>query len=463
MPERFLSYHNAHASVFEFYHSPERPGGPGRTVYTDPRLEVAGAELFERYQELGKQIADDKPGWECELEQIGRPSIMVDHQDNAQIGATLLASRHWKCVWFDPIVAVFVHDSYAERGGQRTRSTSPPATSGPTRPPSLTACRHSWPRRRACATTRISRSSAGTSRGRSIWLGLDYARRIVEADPDSAEGWKAIAQIESNRDPIAQPTPRFRMAVRSGLRPLPGPRHLRLPACPRAGPARLHGDHGPAEGLRGPPDARGHAAPARPARRGPADQPAPADAAGRRRDGPGAAAAGAGAAPRETWKNLAELDQIVTEQLAAGRAERRRRAPREGVSRGEGPLGRRRPDGDLAPASGRAREGEGALEGAASVPSPAVRDARIGVGLSGRGAIRRGRGRISSRLSRPNPTCSRPATAWPSSSRTPAAHRPRTSMPAPRSSRPRPTSPARRLAPWLPVSPSSPARKRAGR
>ena len=33
---------------------------PGRTVYTDPRLEVAGAELFEQYQTLGKNIQEDK-------------------------------------------------------------------------------------------------------------------------------------------------------------------------------------------------------------------------------------------------------------------------------------------------------------------------------------------------------------------------------------------------------------------
>ena len=44
MPDRFLSFHNALASLFEYYHSPERPGGPGRTVFTDPRLEVAGPD-----------------------------------------------------------------------------------------------------------------------------------------------------------------------------------------------------------------------------------------------------------------------------------------------------------------------------------------------------------------------------------------------------------------------------------
>ncbi len=41
MPERFLSFHFAHAALFEYYHGPEKK------VYTDPRLEVAGADLFK--------------------------------------------------------------------------------------------------------------------------------------------------------------------------------------------------------------------------------------------------------------------------------------------------------------------------------------------------------------------------------------------------------------------------------
>src|SRR5439155_24597892 len=50
LPGRFLSFHNGHASLFEYYH------GPQRKVYTDPRLEVAGADLFERYQKLERAI-----------------------------------------------------------------------------------------------------------------------------------------------------------------------------------------------------------------------------------------------------------------------------------------------------------------------------------------------------------------------------------------------------------------------
>ena len=106
MPNRFLSFHNGHAALFEYYH------GPQRKVYIDPRLEVAGADLFRRYMALEKRIKDDEPGWEAELAEMGRPVILSDHLYNSEIGATLFQSDHWRCVWFDAIATVFVHDSF---------------------------------------------------------------------------------------------------------------------------------------------------------------------------------------------------------------------------------------------------------------------------------------------------------------------------------------------------------------
>ena len=106
MPTRFLSFHNGHAALFEYYHGPERK------VYIDPRLEVAGADLFRRYVALENRISEDKPGWEAELAEMGRPVILSDHLNTFKVGATLLRSDHWRCVWFDAIAAVFVHDSF---------------------------------------------------------------------------------------------------------------------------------------------------------------------------------------------------------------------------------------------------------------------------------------------------------------------------------------------------------------
>src|SRR5262249_12518487 len=108
MPERFLSFHNGHASLFIYYHGPERK------VYTDPRLEVNGAELFTRYRELEDAITKNTPGWQARLEAIGQPVILVDHENNWAVGAPLLRDYHWRCVWFDAIAAVFVHDTATE-------------------------------------------------------------------------------------------------------------------------------------------------------------------------------------------------------------------------------------------------------------------------------------------------------------------------------------------------------------
>ena len=49
MPDRFLGFHIGHAALYEY------PFAPGRKVYIDPRLEVMGADLFERYINLEKR------------------------------------------------------------------------------------------------------------------------------------------------------------------------------------------------------------------------------------------------------------------------------------------------------------------------------------------------------------------------------------------------------------------------
>jgi tetratricopeptide (TPR) repeat protein len=213
MPDRFLSYHNAHSSLFEYYHSPEREGGPGKTVFTDPRLEIGGPEIFDRYLELGRRIRQDQPGWSAELDHLGRPTVLVDHVDNAQVGATLLSDPHWRCVWFDPIAAVFVHDSYADAVAEHevdfaARHFEPEPASEPHGLPALNA---------AARGLRNYVNFSAIGRGEvvrpMIWLGLDYARRIVETVPDSPEGWKTLGQIETLRDPLAKPTPRCRMPL----------------------------------------------------------------------------------------------------------------------------------------------------------------------------------------------------------------------------------------------------------
>jgi tetratricopeptide (TPR) repeat protein len=205
MPDRFLAFHNGHASLYEYYHGPERK------VYTDPRLEVAGADLFERYRELERRILQDQPGWEADLDRMGRPAVLVDHEYNTGMGATLLRSGHWRCVWFDSIAAVFVHDSYrpiveVDTVDFAARHFRPAESAAPQSLAELAASA------RALRNYVTSESHVRPDLARPLaWLGEDYARRILRDSPDSVYGWKNLGPIELFREPPAAPSPRFRL------------------------------------------------------------------------------------------------------------------------------------------------------------------------------------------------------------------------------------------------------------
>ncbi len=206
MPERFISFHNAHASLFEFYN------GPARKVFTDPRLEVAGADLFRRYLTLDYKLKKDIPGWQADLDRIGRPVIMVDHEfQNPLDAATLLADAHWRCVWFGPIVSVFVHDSaveavrryevdFAERHFRQD------------------AARRAATRAEHLAYAKVIRTYVNSIPSHRtdliwplLWLGEDHCREILRDDPESAAAWKFLGQTEIGRDPPFPPSPRYRL------------------------------------------------------------------------------------------------------------------------------------------------------------------------------------------------------------------------------------------------------------
>jgi len=385
MPDRFLSYHNAHASVFEYYHSPERENGPGRTVYTDPRLEIAGVELFDQYQTLGKKITDDQPGWEDELDRLGRPSILVDHVDNAGIGASLLASRHWKCVWFDPIVAVFLHDSYApvkthtvDFGARHFRPD--PATE----PHGLAALLAAAKGMRNYLSFAIGRGDAARP---LVWLAQDYARRIVETDPNSFEGWKTLGRIELLRDPPARPAPRFRL-------PFDPVFDLALVRATYA--FRRAVDLSPRDfmallGLEQVFEARQmdeaelpvldrlvEVQPINPLQRTLLAQADASRVQIQQRLGP---------PPASTWKNLGELNQVVTERLARGRAGTAAEILERAYPPEKAPWDILDRIATLHLHLGEPEQARDLWRRASAVPRPAVRDARLAVAYFAEGQL----------------------------------------------------------------------------
>jgi tetratricopeptide (TPR) repeat protein len=212
MPERFLSYHIGHASLYEYDFAPERK------VYVDARLEVIGPDLFERYMELQNRITTDKPGWTRELDEMGRPAVLVDLENNTGVMAGLMSNPSWKCVWFDPVAAVFVHESYSQVVSANevnflARHFRPDPRFDPSGPGDLLAITKGL-------SKLASMAQASPSRGKPLMLlGSGYARRLREAEPSNANGWKQTGVLEMLRepgsmpgDPNSSPVARFRMA-----------------------------------------------------------------------------------------------------------------------------------------------------------------------------------------------------------------------------------------------------------
>ena len=106
MPQHGMVFHNGLAALYDYH------AGPQRKVYADARLEVIGPENFERYTLLAHDVRKNASGWEAEVVKGGRPSVVVDNlqEENTEISATFLGHPNWRCVWFDPMATVFLHE-----------------------------------------------------------------------------------------------------------------------------------------------------------------------------------------------------------------------------------------------------------------------------------------------------------------------------------------------------------------
>jgi len=379
LPERYLSFHNGLASVFLYHNSPERAGGPGKTVYTDPRLEVTGPELYRMFLDLQESISGDKPQWPGELDALGRPMVMVDHQDNSQTGAAILGGGRWRCVWFDELVAVFVHDSYkgavaAHQVDFGARHFRPDPAFEPRGLPALVA---------EAKGLRNYVNYHGGSRADlarpMIWLGLDYARRVVQAEPDSLEGWKSIGIIEMFREPLPEPTPRLRMP----FDPIFDLSPIRSTSALRRAAAIAPRDFLTLIGLQNCYQGRLLYEPLAPVldeivslhpinlhqARQQAETEIQRKDVGRK----------LGAPPATTWRNLGELDQMVEDQLAHGRAESAAALLERAYTPGQAPWAAAERLANLYLHLGDPARARSALTKAGDVPRPAVRDARLAV------------------------------------------------------------------------------------
>ena len=102
MPEHALVFSLRQAGVYLFHNGPERK------VFMDGRLEVPTRATFETYLEVGRLLNTGRPGWDTALRRLGDPLILMDYEANSGAAATLLADPDWRCVFSDPVAAVFL-------------------------------------------------------------------------------------------------------------------------------------------------------------------------------------------------------------------------------------------------------------------------------------------------------------------------------------------------------------------
>ena len=102
MPDRALVFDVGQTGVY-LYHN-----GPERKLYMDSRLEIPTLETFREYIRVEQWLQQGDARWAEAVRQMGNPLIMIAHEENADAVATLMADPRWRCVWFDPVAAVFL-------------------------------------------------------------------------------------------------------------------------------------------------------------------------------------------------------------------------------------------------------------------------------------------------------------------------------------------------------------------
>ncbi|MFM1802356.1 MAG: hypothetical protein RJA81_1708, partial [Planctomycetota bacterium] len=189
LPPRFASFHNGHASLYDYY------WGPEKKVFSDARLEVIGPNLYQDQIRLSTALNTSDPSWRAMISSASRPVVLADHQANSGVSVTLLAANDYTCIHFDPIASVFVPQEslrtsgitpfdffnahYSESGFRNNRLAERRAL--------------------ARALRNISAGLGSVQRddlARPLMLaGLGLTNSLVREDPSSFEAWKYLGQL----------------------------------------------------------------------------------------------------------------------------------------------------------------------------------------------------------------------------------------------------------------------------
>ncbi len=189
LPGKFASFHNGHAALYDYYF------GPDRKVFSDARLEVIGADLYQQQNRLTNALTRNESAWRSLVKAAGRPVMLADHAANSAVSATLFTASDFECIHFDPVAAVFAP------------SESLSGTS--IRPFDFLAAHYAADGFRAydpasrLALTRALRNIAGSlsAYGRDdlarpmTLAGIGLATALIEERRDVSDHWKLLGQL----------------------------------------------------------------------------------------------------------------------------------------------------------------------------------------------------------------------------------------------------------------------------
>jgi hypothetical protein len=121
LPERIVAFNLSQAAVCIAHAAPDHK------VFMDPRLEVNTQETFERYLDGLRKLWRGQPDWEVPLgidyaRPTEIPAILVERGVLARAAEVLSRDPRWRCVYADPVAAVFVTTEFAEAHGLATAS-----------------------------------------------------------------------------------------------------------------------------------------------------------------------------------------------------------------------------------------------------------------------------------------------------------------------------------------------------
>jgi tetratricopeptide (TPR) repeat protein len=209
LPERALVYGLGQTGVYVFHN------GPRYKPYLDGRLEMPDRRTFETYVQIEQWLRANDPKWVSALDELGKPLILLEHQNNYGAEAALMTNPGWRCIYYDALATIFIPKDGGNSEGQfpsvdfaACHFQNASAPSVPDVPGA--AAREVKALFNLSASLPRSAVPSGTARIPVLLRALDRATRALEDDATRPDVWVLLGNSYWNLNPdlsAAPPTP----------------------------------------------------------------------------------------------------------------------------------------------------------------------------------------------------------------------------------------------------------------